>query len=186
MPDMNGDISSPEEAFLPDSRLITTDPEALSTAPPTAGAPTIEERDDGVSQIEFDDRHRLDYDGLLYLGSLSHIFRFAGHEFKVRTLNTDEILEVGLLTQRWSGTMSAERAYVTAMVAAALISVDGQYLPQPITRDSSESRLSTQFAFIKGKYFPQVVDFVYQCILVLESRVDEILLKMGEASGQTD
>ena len=41
-----------------------------------------------VQVQEFDPKVRQDFDGLLYLGRMTHTFSFVGHQFVIRTLTT--------------------------------------------------------------------------------------------------
>jgi hypothetical protein len=175
-----------EDVFLP-SDLVeavpdsTSGPETSSPAPSTDGttsdsAPKAEQ----VVPPEFDPRHREDFDGLLYLGALSHEFVWAGHRFKIRTLTTGELLEVALAQRAYRDSLGDSRAYVTAAVAACIVLVDGKPLPRPITTDISDTEFSNKFGYVRDHWYSWVVDAVYEEFMKLEARATEILEAMGK------
>jgi hypothetical protein len=130
---------------------------------------------------EFDPRHKEAFEGLLFVGALTKDFEWFGHRFRIRTLNSDEVIEVGVITRDYVGTMSDIRAYTTAVVAACLISVDGRAMPQPISTDVADTPLRNRFDYVK-RYFPLTIDAIYEQYLDLESTVAEVLAEMGKVS----
>lgn len=188
MTDDAGIISDPEEyASLPfEDDDSTTGPEASSTAPLSEGT-TSDVGDPGGEGVawEFDPRHREAFEGLLYLGALTDEFHWLGHTFVIRSLTVGETLEVGLIHRQYRNSLGDSRAYVTAMVAASILSVDGRPLPQPLTRDPSDTRLHSQFTYVKDNWYPWVVDKIYSRVVLLEQRVEGVLEAMGEAERRT-
>jgi len=186
MPVFDGDgiISTPEEVFFPGEGDGFVDPgQALSSdAPAATDTATGDKNPSGVFP-ELDPRHTEDFDGLMYLGALTDEFVWSGHRFRIRTLTVGELLEVALCQRAYRDTLGDNRAYTTAMVAACIVTVDGRALPQPITRDMGDTRLSTQFRFVLDHWYSWVIDHVYTKYLTLEARVAEILASMGKASG---
>jgi hypothetical protein len=146
------------------------------TQPPTEA--TLEE--ESAPLPEFDPKCREEYEGLLFLGKLSKTFRWAGHKFRIRTLTTDEALEVGLVAKPYIGTSQEYRAWQTALVGACTVSVDGKYLPMPINPDESE--VEAHFNWAKGQY-PWTIDRIFDEFAELEAKVKEVLDQMGKASG---
>jgi hypothetical protein len=130
---------------------------------------------------EFDPRVRQDFEGLLFLGRLTHTFTWAGHEFIIRTLTTGETLEVGLLAKPYQGSMAAMKAYQAALVAACVDSVDGRPMPVPITDDARDTSTANRFRYVLRSWFPPVLDAVYEQYLLLEERVTQVLDAMGKA-----
>lgn len=138
-------------------------------------------RKDPVADLEFDQRYRDDFDGLLYLGSLTHTFRFAGHSFTIHTLSIDELLRVSLLVKEWEGTLGQNRAYLTAMAAASIDIVDDRPIYTPMGPNDDE--VTGRFRYVKDHWYPWIADSVYENLMALEARVTEILSAMGEAGG---
>jgi len=135
-----------------------------------------------VQVQEFDPKVRQDFDGLLYLGRLTHTFSFVGHQFVIRTLTTGEILEVGLLHAQYANTLADVKAYQAALVAACVVTVDSRPMPLPITNDVLDTALVARFEYVKRSWFPPILDAVYQQYLLLERRVDDVIRAMGNLS----
>lgn len=179
----------PEEFILPSDLIEEVDssntgPEASSAAPPTEGTTPDETRRGGADVVappEFDPRHREDFEGLLYIGALTHEFSWAGHRFKIRTVTTDELLEVGLAQKKYRDSLGDSRAYVTAMAAACIVLVDGKPLPRPLTSDMADTEFSNKFDYVRSHWYPWTVDAVYEEYMKLEARVVEIIESMGKA-----
>ena len=136
---------------------------------------------DPLGDLVFDEKYQRDFEGLLYLGDLRKDFVWAGHTFSVRTLTVDELLRIGLLTQKYEGSIGADRAYVTAVVAAAVEEVDGKPLVTPLGPETDI--LAEKFKYVRQNWYSWTTDAVYQEFRALEMRVQEILDAMGEASG---
>ena len=120
------------------------------------------------------------FDGLLYIGALSKRFTWMGHRFKIRTLSTDDVIEVGLLQQPYVGSMGEIKAYQAACVAAALTEVDGQTLPGSISSEVQHD-LEPRFDYVRRNYQPIVIDVIYGQLMALEAKVNEVLVAMGKA-----
>jgi hypothetical protein len=129
---------------------------------------------------EFDPKVREEYEGLLFLGKLSKQFTWSGHRFRIKTLTTDEALEVGLVTKDYIGTSQENRAWMTCLVGACTVSVDGKYLPMSINPE--ESMVEAHFNWAKQQY-PWTIDRIFEEFAELEATVKRVLDQMGKASG---
>lgn len=132
----------------------------------------------------FDAKHRDDFEGLLYIGALTKTFTWLGHKFRIRTLDTDENLAVGLVTQPYDQTMGAALAMKTAFAAICVLSVDGQELPIPYQADNDDAWAHQRFDYVKSKWYPFTIEAVYAEYLELESKVAAVVVAMGKARGQ--
>lgn len=131
---------------------------------------------------EFDPKWREPFKGLLFLGALSKTYSWLGHEFTIRTLTTEEVLAVALITAKYEGTLGAQRAYVTAVVAMATQTVDGEHLPFPYKKDDlGNAYAEGRFNYVKANWFPYTIDAIYNHYLELEGTVREVLAEMGNA-----
>ena len=149
---------------------------------PVAEAEAEEETEVGTDplvSLVFDPKHQDDFEGLLHLGELRHEFVWANHTFLIRTLKVDELLQVALLTKDFAGSYGADRAYVTALVAAALVEVDGEPVYQAIGRD--EDHVAKKYNYIRKNWYSQTIDAVYSHLPRLEARAQTLLDAMGEA-----
>lgn len=156
--------------------------------PPSSDAPgdsseAHAESDVTEPAVAFDERHKEPFLGLAYLGALSKTFMWAGHEFRIRTLTTSEILIVASITARYEGTLAANRAYSAAVVALATESVDGEPLPFPYKESVGIEWAEQRFNYVTGQWFNFTIDAVYGEYLALESKVREVMTAMGNLSG---
>lgn len=129
----------------------------------------------------FDPRYIEDFEGLLYIGALGVTFPWLGHRFKIRTLTTGEIIEVGMAVKQYDGTVGDNTAYQAAICAACLVSVDGNPLPAPIAK--GESRIENAFKYVIDNWFPSTISKVYDEYYQLEFKVREVIEAMGKVSG---
>lgn len=129
----------------------------------------------------FDERYKDDFEGLAFLGALEARFSYIGHKFVIRTLTVDELLAAGRIIGEYQDTPAGTRAYATVMVALSVVSVDGKGLPSPIGEgDDAYSWARERFDYVKARWFPFTVDFVYERYLLLEGRTQQVLMEMTE------
>lgn len=151
--------------------------------PPARGEASGKSAPPEQEDLSFDERHRLDFEGLLYLGYLTDEFVWMGHKFSIRTITTNEYLEVALLHRKFQSTIGDIRAYTAAIVAACLVTVDGQDLPLPLDRLVKDVSLEYRFRYVTDHWYPWVIDAVYERFQELESKVESVMESMGKASG---
>lgn len=152
---------------------------AATFDPPPPSLPEVPEVEEDLS---FPEEMKRPFEGLFYIGALRRTFTFAGHQITIRTLTSDELLEVGLCALRYEGT--GGRAFGTALAAAALESIDGQPLPIPIVAHTG-TPVEHRFNWVKEKLYPPVVDAIYEEYRLLEMQVEAVLDAMGKAGGST-
>lgn len=131
--------------------------------------------------VEFDPRYKDSFEGLLFIGSLRKRFKWMGHEFVIRTLCTNEVLEVGLVAKPYQESLGEIKAYQAAVVAASILSVDGKPPPIPITDE--DSPLESKFFYVVNHWQPVVIDMIYGQVMSLEVEVNNVLASMGKAVG---
>jgi len=162
------------------------DPEALLPEPDDSeldAAEATDEVDDAIEQ-PFDERYVEPFKGLIYLGALTKEFEWLGHRFVIRTLTTSELLIVGQIVKEYAETISQGRAYASAMVALATVSVDGEDLPSPVmTHDNGAAWAHQRFQYVTARWFPYTIDRVYSEYLELDAKASDVIEAMGKASG---
>jgi hypothetical protein len=105
----------------------------------------------------------------------------------IRTLTQDELLTVPLLIKEWRDTIGEAKAYTTAVVSLAVISVDDEMLPMPvIDSDNGYAWAYQRFNYVKSRWFQFTIDTVYDRYLTLEAEAQKVVDAMGKASGSTD
>jgi hypothetical protein len=137
----------------------------------------------GVDAV-FDERYKLPFHGLAYLGALTNDFEWLGHKFIIRTLTADEELAVPLLIREWENTVGAQRAYVMAVAALCTVTIDDSALPTPIAEEPGYAWAFQKFNYAKARWFHYTFDKIYEQYLVMEDQVRKVLDELGKASGQ--
>ena len=99
-------------------------------------------------------------EGLLAVGALSKEVTIAGHPIAIRTLTIGEELEASLIASKYRDTDDASRAYATAIVAAAVTSVDGR----PLIGQGlgpNENTLERRYSYVRENWYWAVVRELY-------------------------
>jgi hypothetical protein len=181
------DVPPPlREPQPPTVQSTSSRPAPSSDAPGIGGTSGQEESSGGEAADpppEFDERYRDEFTGVMFIGALKDSFTWLGHTFKIRTLKTDEFVEIGLLVKPYEGTASEIKALQAATVAGCVLSVDGRPLPQAISSDPSQTDLSLRFEYVMKHWYAPTLDVVYERYYILELRVRELLDAMGNRSG---
>lgn len=103
---------------------------------------------------------------------------FFGQKIRLRTLRAGEELECGLLVSRYNGTPEEGRAYITAVVAAAIDTVNGKPLLETLGPIDEEEQVKRQFDYVRTKwYWPQIQRIYEQGYIPL---LDELRLALDE------
>jgi len=170
-------ISGPEKVEGEASPLDATEPQ------PVIQVEMSKSDSPDETPEEFDPKFREDFEGLLYIGKLTDTFDWLGHRFVIRTLTTDEILEVGLIHKEYAGSLADAKAYQAAVVAACVESVDGRSLPIPLSNHPEDTSLINKFRFVNSSWFPPTLDAIYERYLLLEAKVARVIESMGKVSG---
>lgn len=175
MDDLDAEYADPYEGM----EFSSYDPAGAAEIP--QGTPLGGGKDTENQTGTFDERHKDDFEGLAFLGALEARFDYIGHRFHIRTLTVDEALAVARIVKDFEGTIGDTKAYATAMVALSVVSVDGLGLPIPHEEASVDYGWAYQrFDYVKAKWYPFTIDYVYERILLLEDRVRNVLTEMTE------
>lgn len=137
-----------------------------------------------MSDLNFDEKWKKDFEGLLYLGKLEkEITSIPLHKFVVRTLTVNEQLEILLITQPYADGIGYVRAYRAAVVAAGLVSVDGKEL---IPTDKNSNVLRQKWDYVTNGWYEPVVDVLYKEIDQLHERMIEVCQEIGVLPKEDD
>jgi hypothetical protein len=129
---------------------------------------------------EFDPRHREDFTGLLYLGRLIEDHEIWGHSFRLCTPSHRERLQVGQIIKPFRETSAEDPAWMAGLVAAYLIEIDGEPLPEPVVKGKGTG-LADRFNWVLDNVHTPVINELFEKCLILDRRVREVLQAMGEA-----
>jgi hypothetical protein len=162
--------------------------QAPQAAPPSAPpSPQLEEPQWPELQTgEPDGQWVRDFHGLLYIGALTGHFEWLQHRIQLRTLTVGEELIVSQLTHEWESMIGAAKAYSTAVCALAVQAIDGQPMITPMGEDPAD-RLQwarQRFSYAQ-RWFDPTITVIYNEYLLLETRVREVLDRLGKASPGT-
>lgn len=131
---------------------------------------------------EFDPQWRDPFNGLLFIGALTKACNFLGHSVILKSLNVDDMLQVGLVQREYRDSLGDTRAYQAAVLAASVVLVDDQPLPEPLGPGDEAARLRARFQTTR-RWYPVTTDYLFQEYLILEADVAEVMKAMGEAHG---
>lgn len=182
--------SAPFQPLQPEAVQPTSSPTPSSTAPESDGdtsgedgeAAPVEQAQAAEAPLpEFDPKYREPLTGLLYLGALTETFTLWGHEFVIRTLTTEQMTEAALYTAKYEGTRAANSAYAAATLANAVVSVDGNPLPQGL--GGNDTGFDARVAYVTKNWYPAVRDAIWAKVFSLEEKAREVLEALGKASG---
>ena len=120
----------------------------------------------------FPEKWKSPFEGLLYLGYLEDEVEIPFHKFVVRTLTSGEKIKISLITAELSDTLGYGRAYRAAVVAAGLISVDGQKL---IISEKDVDTLTQRYNYVINSWHDPVIDILFEAINKLEGNVLSVL-----------
>lgn len=162
-----GSVGKVESGVAQDANSATPD-----------GDSNIGSEDMSAAEMKFPQEHKEALRGLLYLGSLTDVFAYAGHEFEVQTLREGQLLKAAQLVAQYERTLGHELAYNCALVSASILSVDGEPLYTPIAKDEDLPRKRFEVVL---NWFPIVVDNVYVKILELDIAAAAIGVELGKA-----
>lgn len=116
--------------------------------------------DDPTEVVPVDDAPSRPLLGLLNLGELQARINVHDHDVVLRTLKMDEELEIGLLVQRFQGTLEEGRALATALVAASIESIDGK--PLTATLGPQENSLQRKFDYVRTRMYWPIIRILYE------------------------
>lgn len=123
-----------------------------------------------------------DFQNLLVVGRLSETVSILGHPITIRTLSVEEDLAVGLIIKPYLGSNSYERAYKTAVCAACVRDIDGEPFGLPLRSDvNAYEVLQYKFDLI-NKYYPILLDEVYERFKNLEKKLLPTVSRLGKLS----
>jgi hypothetical protein len=173
-----------EAAIAAPAATADPGPPPSSDAPGAVQEPPAQSGSENAAQYqpaEFDERYKVPFTGLMYLGRLEETVAIWGHTFRLVTPSRMERLQAGELHAPYVGTLSAELAYETVLVAAFLSDVDGQPLPRPVVNDPKENAVRDRFRWVAENLKEPVMSRVYEYVLLLDQKVRDVMEAMGEA-----
>lgn len=105
-----------------------------------------------------------------------------GRKIHLRTLTIEEELKVSEITKQYLGSDGYPRAYRTAVVAAAIRTIDGQLLFNPISESEFDQIIVEKFKKLLD-YYPLAVDQIYAQYREMELELLALVENLGKSSG---
>lgn len=105
-----------------------------------------------------------------------------GRKIHLRTLTIEEELKVSEITKPYIGTDAYARSYRTAVVAAAIRTIDGELLFNPLSESEFENLIAEKFKKLLD-WYPLGVDQVYARYRDMELELLALVEKLGKSSG---
>jgi len=127
--------------------------------------------------ISFPDEWKEEFEGLLFLGYLQHeVKRIPFHSFVIKTLNINEKLEVSLIAKPYLESVGYNRAWKAAVVAAALVSIDGRPL---IPSNKTTNVVKQKYDYVVNNWYDTTIDLLYEELDMLENKVIMVLQELN-------
>ena len=122
----------------------------------------------------------LETQSLLQTGHLVSEVNVGSHRIEIRSLRVGEEFQAALLAKRYEETVEAGRALATALVAAAIMRVDGKPLVgDPLT--AGDLTLEAKFLHILDNWYWPPIQRVYNEYGVLIKGVTDAYEQLGKA-----
>lgn len=119
---------------------------------------------------------------LVHAGRKERVVQVFNRKIHLRTLTIEEELKVSDITRQFLGSDGYPRAYRTAIVAAAIRSIDNELLFNPISAEEMENIIVKKYEKLLG-YYPLAVDQIYARYREMELELLELVEKLGKSSG---
>lgn len=151
------------------------------------GEAPVEEEAVEDDEEGFDGDVGTDVLGLMNLGKLTKRFDIMGHSFVLKTLTIGEELAIGQVVNEFAGTIGQGKAFQTAVIASAIVTVDGREIVGALGADTQAS-LQDKFDYITRNWYIQTIDkvwLVYQELLVRQQAAYNAILSKSTASRTT-
>jgi hypothetical protein len=133
-----------------------------------------------VVETEIDSRFpeewKKEFEGLAYLGYLTATVKIPFHTFTLKTLLPTEKIEIGLICRELEGTLAYAKSFKSAVVAASLLTVDGQPV---IVSEKTRGFVLQKYEYIINTWHEPIIDLLYNTVNVLEGKVISVLQEMG-------
>jgi len=163
-----------------DDGLIPPDPDTLleqRKAEIKEAAAKAAEEEPVLTQDEEDEAVEL-----INAGRKERVVTVFNRVLHLRTLTIEEELKVSEITKPYLQSDGYLRAYRTAVVAAAIRTIDNKLLFNPISENDFEEIIRKKFEILLG-YYPLAVDQIFARYQEMEKELFELVQKLGKSSG---
>ena len=165
-PSDDGLLPPDEDALLEQRRIEIK--EAAAKADEEEPVLTDEEEDEVVD--------------LINAGRKEKFVTVFNRRIQLRTLTIREELKVSDITKLYLGTDGYPRAYRVAVVAAAIRTIDGKLLFNPMSEAEFDDIIAKKYEILLD-YFPLAVDQIYNEYREMELELLALVQKLGKSQG---
>lgn len=123
---------------------------------------------------------RESFRSLITVGRRSKTFELFDHQITITTLNTDDEIRVGMACKEHQDSQGFARAYQSAIIAAAIRTVDGKSFENTLIENPSPDALFQDKLARVRQYYPLVIQFMYSEYMKLEAEFAELAAKLGK------
>ena len=109
------------------------------------------------------------------VGHLTHTFQAFGHEFTIRTLTIDEEVSIGQLIKHLDGNITQDKALITGIVAASLVTIDGLPAFADPVIDNPSLNLREKYRQISEKWHWPIISKINEQYVVLQEKMYQTL-----------
>lgn len=161
--------SSPEENE-PDRIRVDDEPDSEGE--------TEEPAESGDTELTEEERDS--FRSLLTVGRRTKTVELFDHKVVIASLNVEDEVIIGQATKPYKDSQTFPRAWQSAVVAAAIRSVDGEAWGQSLYPDADPAVLfDGKWTKVKGMY-PLIVQVLYNEVTGLEAEFAELARKLGK------
>lgn len=129
------------------------------------------------------DDERAQFKTLLTIGRVTKEVDVLGHPVLMKTMTVSDELMVGLETEKYRKSEAFARAYQSAVVAASVISIDGEPVYTPISAEESDTEVFTKRLKKIHALYPIVVSEIYRHYMEVEKEFAQLAQKLGKLQG---
>lgn len=137
---------------------------------------------EGKTLDTFPGEWRDDFRGLAFLGYLTDVVTIPQHEFVLKTLSVGEKIQVSQIVRPHEGTLGYGKAFKTAIVAASLVSIDGEAI---MVAEKKVSVILQKYRYVVNTFYEPIVDLLYLRCVQLENRQLEVMKELGVFNNET-
>lgn len=124
---------------------------------------------------------RAGYLDLVHIGSMTRSFEWMGHTFTIRTLRIEEEIAIGQLIKPYAGSITEEKAAVTAIAAACIETIDGNPVVVQLQRDPVV-HLQEKYKALSTNWFWPVVKKINEEYMVLQQEMTKVIEETANLS----
>ena len=140
----------------------------------------IEAKEEEVTELT--DEERVLFQSLMTVGRRSKSIDVMGHTVVIQSLRVADDLRIGLWCKKYEETRGFQRAYQLGVCAAGIRTIDGKHLYESLTPSAEDEIFEAKVEKLE-KYYPIVINQIYNAIISLDAEFAELAMKLGKLKG---